>query len=154
MCGVHKRGSGGGPLTRLLDCGAMNISKSGYTTHQSPSLLRQVNAAKKDGRSDCGGLGGGGADGGGPGSRRHRYDTGAGGGDTSVYGDLSEVLKHLRTITDRLRDSEEQESIRAQWKMLARMLDRIFLLVFILIIVLSTFSLLVLYPLLGRSDNI
>ena len=130
-CGLHRSR---GALSRLLDCGATNLSSSTSST----------------------GGGGGGCTSGAY-SRRNdpAHPMGVAGIGAPIPiaeagGEMDEVLKHLRAITDRLRDAEEQETIRAQWKMLARMLDRIFLLVFVMMIVLSTFSLLVIYPLLGR----
>lgn len=64
---------------------------------------------------------------------------------------LEEILQHLRQITGRLKDSEEQDIIRLQWKMLAKMLDRFFLILFVLLVLISSFVLLVVYPLFGRT---
>ena len=66
--------------------------------------------------------------------------------------ELEEILYHLRQITGRLKDSEEQDAIRLQWKMLAKMLDRFFLILFVLLVVVSTIGLLVIYPLFGREN--
>ena len=66
--------------------------------------------------------------------------------------ELEEILHHLRQITGRLKDSEEQDAIRLQWKMLSKMLDRFFLILFVLLVVVSTIGLLVIYPLFGREN--
>jgi len=65
---------------------------------------------------------------------------------------MEEILQHLRQVTGRLKESEEQDIIRLQWKMLAKLLDRFFLILFVLLVVVSSLGLLVFYPLFGRTN--
>ena len=64
---------------------------------------------------------------------------------------LEEILKHLRQITAKLKEREEQEALRAEWKVVAKILDRFFLMIFVCIVIISSTTLLFVYPLLGNK---
>ena len=64
---------------------------------------------------------------------------------------LDEMLKHLRQITAKMKEREEQESLKIEWKIVAKILDRFFLMVFILLVIVSSVVLLYLYPMYSRT---
>lgn len=64
---------------------------------------------------------------------------------------LEEVVKHLRQITCKIKEQDEQDSLKAEWKIVAKILDRFFLILFILIVIVSSLVLLILYPLSARG---
>ncbi|KAK2164106.1 hypothetical protein LSH36_68g00000, partial [Paralvinella palmiformis] len=66
---------------------------------------------------------------------------------------LEEILKHLSQITGKLKDNEEQDSLQGEWKAVAMILDRFFLLIFVLLVVISSLVLLYIYPLSSRIKN-
>ncbi len=66
---------------------------------------------------------------------------------------LEEVVKHLRTITAKLKEMDEQENLKTQWKVVAKILDRFFLVVFIIIVIVSSTTLLLIYPLLAQNRH-
>lgn len=85
------------------------------------------------------------------GSERMNYGT-SGSGKKQIL--LEEILKHLRQITDKLKEKEEQGSLKAEWKEVAKIMDRFFLLVFVLLVVVSSLVLLLVYPLSSRRLHI
>ncbi len=64
---------------------------------------------------------------------------------------MEEILRHLRQICLRLKEKEEQDSLKADWKIVAKILDRFFLLVFVLLVFVSSAVLLFLYPISARK---
>ena len=66
---------------------------------------------------------------------------------------LEEILKHLRQITAKLKEKDEQDNMKAEWKVVAKILDRFFLLVFVLLVFVSSLVLLFVYPLSARKVN-
>jgi len=65
---------------------------------------------------------------------------------------LQEIVKHLRTITSKLKEKEDENVIQTQWKTVALILDRFFLVVFIVIVVGSSLFCLILYPKIGQQN--
>lgn len=59
---------------------------------------------------------------------------------------LEEILVHVQQITSKLKEDEEEAILRTDWKVVAKILDRFFLLMFILLVVVSSLSLLVIHP--------
>lgn len=64
---------------------------------------------------------------------------------------LEEVVKHLRNITQKIREKDEQEVLKTQWKSVAKILDRFFLMVFVSIVIVSSTVLLYIYPMSHRN---
>ena len=62
----------------------------------------------------------------------------------------TEVLKHVRVITAKLHENEEQDILKAEWKIAAKILDRFFLGLFVLLVIVSSIVMLYIFPLLGR----
>ena len=60
---------------------------------------------------------------------------------------IAEILEHIRHITNKMRESEEEDTLKTDWKLVAKILDRFFLFVFIACTVISSSVLLVVYPL-------
>ena len=64
---------------------------------------------------------------------------------------LEEVVKHLRQITCKIKEQDEQDSLKAEWKIVAKILDRFFLILFVLLVIVSSVVLLFIYPLSARG---
>ena len=64
---------------------------------------------------------------------------------------LEEVVKHLQRITAKLREKDEQESLRVEWQDVAKILDRFFLMVFVLLVIISSVVLLLFYPMTSKK---
>jgi hypothetical protein len=65
---------------------------------------------------------------------------------------LEEILKNVRHITYKMKENEEQDAIKAEWKLVAKVLDRFFLLFFVLLVLIASVVLLVVYPWLARHS--
>lgn len=65
---------------------------------------------------------------------------------------LEEILEHLQQVTNKLKETDEETVIKAEWKAVAKILDRFFLLTFVCVVVLASFFLLCLYPWLGKRQ--
>jgi hypothetical protein len=63
---------------------------------------------------------------------------------------LEEIVRHMRQITSKVKEKEDQDSLKAEWKGVAKILDRFFLLLFILVVFISSLVLLCFYPLSSR----
>ena len=59
---------------------------------------------------------------------------------------VEEILQHIRQITFKLREDEEEGLLRTDWQVVANILDRFFLVLFVVLIVVSTTVLLFFYP--------
>ena len=66
---------------------------------------------------------------------------------------LEEVVQHLRKITFKTKEKDEQETLKAEWKNVAKILDRFFLMVFVFLVVISSVVLLYFYPMSARYRN-
>lgn len=65
---------------------------------------------------------------------------------TTVSPVLVEILDNLRVLTARLHRATLKEEIKDDWKMLAKVFDRVMLLIFLVAITLLSFSILYFYP--------
>ena len=66
---------------------------------------------------------------------------------------LEEVVQHLRKITFKIKEKDEQESLKSEWKNVAKILDRFFLMVFVFLVIISSVVLLYVYPMDARERN-
>ena len=57
-----------------------------------------------------------------------------------------EILGHIELITWRLKEEEDEQRLHCDWMIVAKILDRFFLLVFVCLVTGSTSFLLVIYP--------
>ena len=65
---------------------------------------------------------------------------------------LEEILEHLQQVTSKLKETDEETAIKAEWKAVAKILDRFFLLTFVSVVILASLFLLCLYPLFGKRE--
>lgn len=74
---------------------------------------------------------------------------------STVSSILEEILANFRVLTDRLRDATLREEVKDDWKMVAKVFDRVMLIIFLVAITLLTFSILYIYPrVMQAEDNI
>ena len=66
---------------------------------------------------------------------------------------LEEVVQHLRKITDKIKEKDEQERLQSEWKIVAKILDRFSLIVFVFLVIISSLVLLYVYPMSAREKN-
>jgi nicotinic acetylcholine receptor len=66
---------------------------------------------------------------------------------------LDEILQHLRDITSKMKRNIRREQIKEEWKMLAKIIDRFLLVMFLIAITGLTVSILYIYPRLATSDE-
>ena len=66
---------------------------------------------------------------------------------------LDEILQHLRDITSKMKRNIRREQIKEEWKMLAKIIDRFLLVMFLIAITGLTVSILYIYPTLATSDE-
>ena len=59
---------------------------------------------------------------------------------------FEEILQHLRDITTKMKRNIKREQIKEEWKMVAKIIDRFLLIVFVLAIVMLTATILYIYP--------
>ncbi len=64
---------------------------------------------------------------------------------------LEEVIQHLRKVTAKIKEKDEQETLKTEWKNVAKILDRFFLVIFILLVFISSTVLLYVYPMAARA---
>ena len=57
-----------------------------------------------------------------------------------------EIVFHLRTITDKLKQKDGDEHLREEWRTMAKILDRCFLVIFLCLVIVFSFVLLFVYP--------
>lgn len=68
---------------------------------------------------------------------------------------LEEILANFRVLTDRLRDVTLREEVKNDWQMVAKVFDRVMLIIFLVAITLLTFSILYFYPrIMQATDDI
>lgn len=60
-------------------------------------------------------------------------------------------MKHLRHITDKLREKDEEDTLKGEWETVAKILDRFFLMMFVFVVVISSVTLLLLYPMTSKK---
>ena len=63
-----------------------------------------------------------------------------------MHRELSNILKEIRVITDKLHDDEESAMIENDWKFAAMVLDRLCLITFTLFTVIATVAVLAAAP--------
>ena len=63
---------------------------------------------------------------------------------------LGEILKNLKQITLKIKEREEQDSLKAEWKGVAKIMDRFSLLLFVLLVFFASLVLLFIYPLTSK----
>ncbi len=66
---------------------------------------------------------------------------------------LEEVVQHLRKITDKIKEKDNEKTVKADWKNVAKILDRFFLMVFVCLVIISSVVLLYVYPMSARERN-
>ena len=66
---------------------------------------------------------------------------------------LEEVVQHLRRITFKIKEKDEQETLKTEWKNVAKIMDRFFLMVFVSLVIISSVVLLYVYPMSARERN-
>ena len=59
---------------------------------------------------------------------------------------LEEIIKHLRQITAKIKETDDQDLLKAEWKAVAKILDRFFLIIFVCVVVISSIVILFIYP--------
>lgn len=59
---------------------------------------------------------------------------------------FEEILQHLRDITTKMKRNIKREQVKEEWQMLAKVIDRFLLVIFLLVITGLTVSILYLYP--------
>ncbi len=62
---------------------------------------------------------------------------------------FEEILQHLRDITGKMKRNIKRDQIKEEWKMVAKIVDRFLLIIFMLAIVSLTVTILYLYPVLA-----
>ena len=66
---------------------------------------------------------------------------------------FDEILQHLREMTNRMKRNIKREQIKEEWKLLAKVLDRFLLIVFLLVITGLTVTILYIYPTLAMHSE-
>lgn len=66
---------------------------------------------------------------------------------------FDEILQHLRDITTKMKRNIKREQIKEEWKMVAKVMDRFLLVVFLIAIVGLTVSILYIYPQIAVISN-
>lgn len=64
---------------------------------------------------------------------------------------FEEILQHLKEITTKMKKNIKREKLNEEWKMLAKIIDRFLLLIFLLAIIGLTLSILYIYPKLNNA---
>ena len=59
---------------------------------------------------------------------------------------FEEILQHLRDITTKMKRNIRREQIKEEWKMVAKVIDRFLLIIFLLAIIILTSTILYIYP--------
>ena len=67
---------------------------------------------------------------------------------------LEEILQHLRDITSKMKKNTRRDQIKEEWKMLAKVIDRFLLVIFLLAITTLSLSILYIYPRLHTPEVI
>ncbi len=62
---------------------------------------------------------------------------------------FEEILQHLREITTKMKRNIKRDQVKEEWKMVAKIVDRFLLIIFMLAIVSLTVTILYLYPVLA-----
>ena len=66
---------------------------------------------------------------------------------------MSAILAQLRYITADMRRQCRRTEVKDEWKLVAKVIDRLLLMVFIVIITVSTITILCLYPAMSSVDT-
>ena len=59
---------------------------------------------------------------------------------------FEEILQHLRDITTKMKRNIRREQIKEEWKMVAKVIDRFLLIIFLIAIITLTATILYIYP--------
>ena len=66
---------------------------------------------------------------------------------------LEEVVRHLRRMTSKMKEREDQEALKNDWKLAAKILDRFFLVLMTLFALVASVVLLLFYPMTCKYLN-
>lgn len=66
---------------------------------------------------------------------------------------LEEILQHLRDITTKMKRNIKRDQVKEEWKLLAKIIDRFLLVIFLLAITTLTVSILYIYPELASEPD-
>ena len=66
---------------------------------------------------------------------------------------FDEILQHLRDITAKMKRNIKREAIQEEWKMVAKVIDRCLLIIFLIAIITLTLSILYIYPIVAVKLN-
>ncbi len=67
---------------------------------------------------------------------------------------FEEILQHLRDITSKMRRNIRRDQVKEEWKMLAKIIDRFLLVMFLIAITALTISILYIYPSLATPADV
>lgn len=70
----------------------------------------------------------------------------SGGGEDALCESLTEIRDHLRVLSERLRNRYLRDQVNDEWRLLAKVLDRFFLIFFVVSISALTVCILYVYP--------
>lgn len=72
--------------------------------------------------------------------------TGEEAGSTALASTLDEILRHMRHLTQTIKEQARKEEVKDEWRLVAKVLDRILLIFFVISISALTISILYIYP--------
>lgn len=72
---------------------------------------------------------------------------------TALASTLDEILRHMRYLTQTIKDQARKEEIKDEWRLVAKVLDRILLIFFVVSISALTISILYIYPNTGGNST-
>ncbi len=64
---------------------------------------------------------------------------------------FDEILQHLRDITTKMKRNIKREQVQEEWKMVAKIVDRFLLIIFMIAIITLTVTILYIYPVVSSS---
>ena len=64
---------------------------------------------------------------------------------------FDEILQHLRDITTKMKRNIKREQVKEEWKMIAKIVDRFLLIIFMFAIIALTLTILYIYPVLATA---
>ena len=64
---------------------------------------------------------------------------------------FDEILQHLRDITTKMKRNIKRDQVKEEWKMVAKIVDRFLLIIFMLAIIMLTVTILYIYPVMASA---
>ena len=64
---------------------------------------------------------------------------------------FGEILQHLRDITTKMKRNIKKEQVKEEWKMIAKIVDRFLLIIFMIAIITLTVTILYIYPVMANA---